>query len=56
LIRYNRSSSAWRLAVATRPVIPQAKKKTDVVEPLKAFDHVGLLVNRLPGTAGSPFI
>jgi len=27
-----------------------------VVEHLKAFDHVGLFVNGLPGTAGSPFI
>jgi hypothetical protein len=31
-------------------------KKADVAERPKAFDHVGLLVNGLPGMAGSPFI
>ena len=33
-----------------------AKKKTDVAEHPQVFDHVGLLVDGLPGTAGSPFI
>jgi hypothetical protein len=32
------------------------KQKTDVAEHPQVFDHVGLLVNGLPGTAGSPFI
>jgi hypothetical protein len=32
------------------------KKKADVVEHLKAFDHVGLLANEPPGTAGLLFI
>jgi hypothetical protein len=31
-------------------------KKTDVAEHPEVFDHVGLLVNRLPGRAGPPFI
>jgi len=31
-------------------------KKADVAERPKAFDHVGLLVNGLPGMAGLPFI
>jgi hypothetical protein len=31
-------------------------KKTDVPEHPEVFDHVGLLVNRLPGIAGLPFI
>jgi hypothetical protein len=31
-------------------------KKTDVVEHPELFDHVGLLVNEPPGTAGLPFI
>jgi len=33
-----------------------AKKKADVVEHPEVFDHVGLLVNKPPGTAGLPFI
>jgi hypothetical protein len=32
------------------------KKKADVTEHTNAFGHVGLLVNWLPDTAGSPFI
>jgi hypothetical protein len=32
------------------------RKKADVMEHPKAFDHVGLLVNKPPGTAGLPFI
>jgi hypothetical protein len=31
-------------------------KKADVVEHPGVFDHVGLLVNEPPGTAGLPFI
>jgi hypothetical protein len=31
-------------------------KKTDVVEHPQVFDHVGLLVNGLPGPAGLPFV
>jgi hypothetical protein len=32
------------------------KKKADVVEYLKVFHHVGLLVNEPPGMAGLPFV
>jgi hypothetical protein len=32
------------------------RKKADVVENPKVFDHVGLLANGPPGTAGVPFI
>jgi len=32
------------------------KKKADVVEHPEVIDHVGLLVNRPPGTAELPFI
>jgi len=32
------------------------QKKADVVEHPEVFDHVGLLVNEPPGTAGLPFI
>jgi hypothetical protein len=32
------------------------QKKTDVVERPKAFNHVGLLSNGLPGKSGPPFI
>jgi hypothetical protein len=39
-----------------QPVIVHAQKKADVVEYPEAFDHVGLLVNEPPGTAGLPFI
>jgi hypothetical protein len=35
---------------------PPKTKKADMAEHPKAFDHVGLLVNGLPGTAGLPFI
>jgi hypothetical protein len=34
----------------------KSKKKADVAEHPEVFDHVGLLVNRLPGLAGLPFI
>jgi hypothetical protein len=33
----------------------KSKKKADVVEYPKEFDHVGLLVNEPPGLAGPPF-
>ena len=39
-----------------RPRSPRAKKKADVAEHPEVFDHVGLLVNGPPGTAGLPFI
>jgi hypothetical protein len=32
------------------------RKKNDVAENPEVFDHVGLLVNEPPGTAGLPFI
>jgi hypothetical protein len=31
-------------------------KKADVTEHPRVFDHVGLLINELPGMAGLPFI
>jgi hypothetical protein len=34
----------------------ESKKKADVVEHPEVFDHIGLLVNELPSTAGLPFI
>jgi len=34
----------------------EIQKKTDVVEHPEVFDHVGLLVNEPPGTAGLPFV
>ena len=36
--------------------LAQSKKKADVVEHPKAFDHVGLLVNKPPGNARLLFI
>jgi hypothetical protein len=35
---------------------PTNEKKTDAAEHLQVFDHVGLLVNGLPGAAGLPLI
>jgi len=35
---------------------PLQTKKADVTEHPEVFDHVGLLVNEPPGTAGLPFI
>jgi hypothetical protein len=32
------------------------KKKADVIKYHQVFDHVGLLFNGPPGTAGLPFI
>jgi hypothetical protein len=32
------------------------QKKADVIEHLKAFDHVGVLANEPPGRAGLPFV
>ena len=37
-------------------MIPTAKKKADVIEHPRAFDHVGLLRNEPTGTAGLLFI
>jgi hypothetical protein len=37
-----------------RPTSP--KRKADVAEHPKAFDHVGLLFNKPPGAAGLLFI
>jgi len=34
----------------------ERNKKTDVPEHPGVFDHVGLLANEPPGTAGLPFI
>jgi len=39
-----------------RTTATHKNKKTDVAEHPKAFDHVGLLINEPPGTAGLPFI
>jgi len=39
-----------------RPPSPNAKKKADEVEQPELIDHAGLLVNRPPGKAESPFI
>ena len=36
--------------------VRRRNKKTDVAEHPQVFDHVGLLVNGLLGTAGLPFI
>jgi hypothetical protein len=32
------------------------RKKTDVLEHLKVFDHVGVLANEPPELAGLPFV
>ena len=37
------------------PGVTASEKKADVAEHPEAFDHVGLLVNELPGPAGLPF-
>jgi hypothetical protein len=45
--------------VSTKPIvgiIAAVNEKTDVAEHLKAFDHVGLLVNKPPGTTGLLFV
>jgi hypothetical protein len=36
--------------------VPGGTKKADVFEHPEVFDHVGLLINEPPGTAGLPFI
>jgi len=43
-------------SAAARTEKQRSTKKADVVEHPEVFDHVGLLVNGLPGMAGSPFI
>lgn len=52
LERFRATASLVVVTVSLR----QEKKKADMTEHPKAFDHVGLLVNGLPGTAGLPFI
>jgi hypothetical protein len=37
-------------------LLPVPKKKPTWLKTLKGFNHVGLLVNEPPGTAGLPFI
>ena len=48
----------WPEPALGRPDWPRdaENKKADVVEAPKAFDHVGLLVNKPPGSAGLLFI
>jgi len=50
----------WRPVVRAvgwlQPSHAAETKKADVVENPKVFDHVGILVNEPPGTAGLPFI
>jgi hypothetical protein len=41
---------------SSRRPIPTQNEKADVAERPEAFDHVGLLPNEPPGTAGLPFI
>jgi hypothetical protein len=50
----------WRLVVRAvgclrPPGATATEKKADGVEHPEVFDHVGLLVNGPPGTAGLPF-
>jgi hypothetical protein len=49
-------ASVVRGPVGTANVLQNQNKKADVAEHPKVFDHVGLLVNKPPGTAGLPFI
>jgi hypothetical protein len=46
------------LLAINRSPLPNATetKKADVAEHPEVFDHVGLLVDEPPGTAGLPFI
>jgi hypothetical protein len=37
-------------------IIAAENEKTDVAEHPKAFDHVGLLLNKPPGTTGLLFV
>jgi hypothetical protein len=37
-------------------LVPPPQKKADVVEHPEVFDHIGLLFDEPPGTAGLPFI
>ena len=37
-------------------IIAAENEKTDVAEHPKAFDHVGLLINKPPGTTGLLFV
>jgi len=45
-----------RISGSFAAVAAPKAKKTDVVEHPQVFDHVGLLVNEPPGSAGLPFI
>ena len=45
--------AAWISDTCDRRWLPA--KKADVAEYPAVFDHVGLLVNKPPGTAGLPF-
>ena len=45
-----------RLPVAAIVSRHRKRKKTDVVAHPQVFDHVGLLFNEPPGTAGLPLI
>jgi hypothetical protein len=47
----NQALECGRLSSGRRP----AQKKADVAEYLKVFDHVGLLTNEPPSTAGLLF-
>jgi hypothetical protein len=50
------SSFIIRVAVGVAIFTHHPKEKADVVEhPDEVFDHVGLLINGPPGTAGLPF-
>ena len=43
------------MSLVVRPYsITKGEKKADVAEHPEVFDHVGLLVNRPPGTTGVP--
>src|SRR5208337_3332645 len=44
------------IPIADRLLTALPRKKADVVQHPEVFDHVGLLVNGPPGTAGLPFI
>jgi hypothetical protein len=50
---FTRYGIANDVAIAS---LKRVHKKTDVAEHPEVFDHVGLLVNGLPRTAGLPFI
>jgi len=53
---FEKSLGSLRELPAEIATITTRTKKTDVSEHPEVFDHVGLLVNGPPGTAGLPFI